>query len=211
MVIDPKITEKYAKLKGLPGMPNIMQNPWANLPFIKKGWEYRLDALGQLSFLYTPEAPTDSVILTGSAHNWDFYESDEPAWILMVIAVFDNPYGTLHFRLDNWRFSMSPYMLNMTGRDALAGIGHFRAGLLSCNHMTAYGPMYGVVLDPIVPLPQSSDLSLSFSNGSSGAKTSIELLAGAIGRIYIPKDEMDDFLKASRLWQLEQTFAKELR
>lgn len=188
---------------------------WTTLPFIRDGWKYKLDIRGRLSSLLGgTNTETINLIRGGGRYKFKYdytlleEEREARAWFLVLDVIFSNPFGTARYTLDKWSFEASPYLVKMYNLHP-AQTFNFRAFCDMYDPMTAYGPMYSVVLDPSEPIPAATDFDWEFYLPASSIAASCEVLLALIGRVVV--NDYKSFLKEYRKFTEDLRGANDVR
>lgn len=189
---------RHAEATTIPPMTNILDL----LPFIETGWTYKTDAGGRICWLVDKRIPASEAetitLLKGQgryAPKLSYPDpKTNPQWLLGVYTWFSNPNGVMLLKMGSHQYSVSPLSLQTFAYPGLNS--RLTASLSVVNHLSAYGPQYGLSVDPPMPLPiPPEDFRLEYYLCPDTSITDdLEIVSYVVSRIIIT--DVREFLNA---------------
>lgn len=190
-----KMVEQVREFAGLNANDIVLPSPLGpikvgDLTFLE-GWRWNLHMIGYPG--------TEPVLTRGGPAVTLANYTDEKGWVISFLAQFRSPYGMLNFTADDWTFSPTPFVFNLSGMTVPTNI------TVWCNvynPATALGPLYGLVFEPAYACPYTRRVQITLSLPAVAPIAQTTVFIATIGRIYIVDERT--FLRSVKKFMLEQ-------
>ena len=109
----------------------------------------------------------------------------EKGWLNTLGMLFSDPFTELLFQCDNWQFTISPFMLNVSGATVPNNAS------IWCpvyNPATVIGPLYGIQWAPSQFWPYNTQISIQARHPAAAPTATSQLVSFILGRHFI-RDE----------------------